>query len=245
MQGLAVSPVGVALAGALWLCVPMLLILVARVWLRAHLLVSVLGAVTFVLAWCGSVVTAGLLGATGVASGGWLWALAISCSAGICEETMRYLVFRTSYMRARESWNTTAMHTLGHAGIESVIECLTIAFSLALVVYGAGLVPAEELQRLREMTNGDLLFMAGLRVVMGPVIHGVFATFVAAAVAKGRPQLWLAAIGLHAGHDIVAHRIGDLGQTVSYVWLAASLVGYAGVIVWLRQRWFVNKSPTG
>ena len=70
MDGLVVSPFGVAIAGAVWLCVPLLLIIFARVRLGAHLLVSVVGAVTFVLAWCGSVVTAGVLGATGVESGG-------------------------------------------------------------------------------------------------------------------------------------------------------------------------------
>ena len=244
MDGLTVSPAGFAVAGAVWLCVPLLLVVLARVRLGAHLLVSVVGAVTFVLAWCGSVVTAGVLGATGIESGGWLWALGISCSAGICEETMRYLMFRTSYMRAREGWNTTVMHTLGHSGIESVIECLTMAFTLALVVYAAAMVPAAELEHVREMTSGDLLFTAGLRVVMGPVIHGLFATFVAAAVAKGRPQLWLAAIGLHAGHDVIAHRIGTLGETVTTAWLAASLVGYTAVILWLRKRWFATESAT-
>ena len=75
--------------------------------------------------------------------------------------------------------------------------------------------------------------------------HGLFATFVAAAVAKGRPQLWLAAIGLHAGHDVLAHRIGSLGETVSSLWLAASLVGYTGVILWLRKRWFSAERTTG
>ena len=147
--------------------------------------------------------------------------------------------------RVRDSFRRqTVMHTLGHSGIESVLEGVTMAFTFAVVAYAAALVPASELEHVRAMTSGDLLFMAGLRVIMGPVIHGLFATFVAAAVAKGRPQLWLAAIGLHAGHDVLAHRIGSLGETVSSLWLAASLVGYTGVILWLRKRWFGTESPT-
>jgi uncharacterized membrane protein YhfC len=176
-------------AGLIWLAVPVVQVALVRVRLSVALPVALIGMLTFLVAWCGSVVTAGVLSRAGVETSSLAWALVVSCSAGICEETARTLAFRTSYLRKRACWNTARMHTLGHAGSESVIEAFTDAATFALVLTAADLVPDTELARLTALTSRELVFVALLRVTLGPVIHGLFATFAAAAVSQGRPLL--------------------------------------------------------
>ena len=242
MNTLEFSSGALLTATLIWLVGPIIWILLARLRLQAPLTIAIIGAATFLLAWLGSVGTSTVLTVAGVAPSSLIWAVAVSCSAGVCEETSRYLVFRTAYMRRHPGWGTGVMHTLGHSGIESAIECLTTLAALALVIWAAGLIPADQLESLRQTTGTDLLFTAGLRVGMGPILHGLFATFAYAAVTRGRPALLGLAIAGHAGHDIIAHRISSLGETAVYVWLGASIVAYAALILWLRARWFTEDS---
>lgn len=75
MGELAVGTAGLVLAVLVWCALPLVWIALGRVKLGGQVLVSVVGALTFVLAWFGSVVTAGVLGVASVDPGGWLWAL--------------------------------------------------------------------------------------------------------------------------------------------------------------------------
>jgi uncharacterized membrane protein YhfC len=235
---------------ALWLLGPLLIAwLIGKRLLGASWIVFFIGIPTFICAWLMSVVTSGVLAAASVAPSSFAFGLCISLSAGVSEESVRYLAFRfIGPMRCRLDWNHGLMYTFGHAGIESVIEGLTFLFMIGLLVWIPDQLDAETTAAClaaKNATIGTLLFTATTRIVLGPLIHGSWTCLIVMAVRDKRLSLYLLAISWHFAHNVIGFNVTRmLGGSGAYFWIGLIAVLYP-VFIWKMRAALKPASQVG
>ncbi len=195
-----------------------------------------IGAATFVLSQVGHLPFNALFQngtALPLPEGPWrvpLLALALGLSAGVFEETARYLVYRFWIPNAR-TWRQAVMFGAGHGGIEAIIVGVLAALTpvnilLLTMVDPArlGLTPEQATQA--EAQLGTLLSLPWFMTLLG-ALERVFALFfhISAAVLvlqvfRRRSLLWLVAAilwhtVLNATALIVLDRAGPAGAEVA------------------------------
>ncbi|GAB6876573.1 YhfC family glutamic-type intramembrane protease [Thermaerobacter litoralis] len=180
-------------------------------------------------------------------------ALLASLSAGLWEETGRYVAYRLVVRRPRLA-EATAMG-LGHGGFEAVMVGLSLVVTgvtlLALPPAGAasggsgvwgipGALPAEAEAALRQAQQAILAGGIGTPVLalverIGALgLHIGLSVLVAAAWVRGRAVLWLAAVGIHFAANAAAVTLAQMGQAVAAEAVALIL---AALTLLVALRW--------
>jgi ABC-2 type transport system ATP-binding protein len=167
-------------------------------------------------------------------------ALLLGTTAGLCEETARYLVMR-HWKREARSGAQALMLGVGHGGIESIIvgglaglALVNLTFIERVGVENLGLDPRiEALVRHQLAQPLSLEALAALERLMVLVFHLSASMLVAVAVVRRRPALLLAAVGWHTLLDTgcvwVLH---TLGPVAAEGWIAAFVPASLLIVRW-------------
>ena len=185
---------------------------------------------------------------------GWANAILLGLTAGLCEETARYLVFRWILRDQRES-REALMFGAGHGGIESIVFvglAVGAAFVNMSVLQGANLenwaLPGGQLVQLQAQFDaywGQVWYMPLLGAaerLFSITFHMGMAVLVLQAVVRRRPAFWLLAVGLHTATNAVAVTTGQAG------WHPAATEGAIGLFALLALaiiRLFWNREEDG
>lgn len=143
-----------------------------------------------------------------------LTALALGLSAGVFEETFRYLVYRYWIKEAR-SWKDALMFGAGHGGVEAILLGVFTFFSVLNILSLEGkdlssIVPAEQLPLAEQQIEAfwalpwyAVLLGAGERMVA--LCFHIAASVLVLQVFRRKNSVWLwGAIGLHTLLDALA-----------------------------------------
>ncbi len=172
-------------------------------------------------------------------------AIALGLSAGVFEETFRYLVYRFWIKGARQ-WKDALMFGAGHGGIEAmvlgVITLLTVINLIAIMDKDlSSLVPESQLSAAQAQISAfwaarwyEVLLGAGERLIA--LCFHVSASVLVLQVFRRRNILWLfAAIGLHALLDSLAvYGSQTWGMYVTEGVLAVFSIFCLAIIFWLK-----------
>ena len=185
------------------------------------------------------------LGLEGV-SGGLPFAMVavlLGLSAGVFEESARYLVYRR-FLPLEHRWRSAVFYGAGHGGIESLLVGFLALYVLlqALALRGADLaltVPAEQVQLAEQQLHvyWSAPWHAALLGAVERILALVFQISLAVMVlqsVKGRNHWWLAAaIAWHAAVDAVAVYAA---QIWGVYWAEACILGAAFLSLWILWR---------
>jgi uncharacterized membrane protein YhfC len=177
----------------------------------------------------------------------WFNAVVLSFSAGLFEETARYLVLRFLAKDVR-GWNDAVMFGAGHGGIEAILivggSALSNLFLLAnadaLLTQTRAAAPAQadalaaQIEALRGVGAG-LIAASLIERVFALMLHIGLTVMVMRAVEGGGVKWWLAAIAVHGLANLAALTAQRLGGIVA----AEAVVGVFGLAMLaftLRQR---------
>ncbi len=226
-------------------------------WIRRHFGVAwriyLAGGATFVAS---QVVHLPLNYALGLLTGAWgvgLWplplmALAAGLSAGVCEQTARWLVLRFALRRTR-GWKEALQFGAGHGGTEAVIlGLLAVATVVSMLVVqtagtqalgleGEAATQAEQSLHLFWSAPWYTPLLAGLERVFAILLHICMAVLVMHAITHSRFTYFLIAVAAHTIFDAWAvwgSRTLDLPLTELGLAIAAAVSGW--VIVRLRDE---------
>lgn len=177
----------------------------------------------------------------------WFNAVVLSFSAGLFEETARYLVLRFLAKDVR-GWNDAVMFGAGHGGIEAILfvggaaisNVLLLANADALLAQTRAAAPAQadtlaaQIEALRGV-GADLIAASLIERVFALMVHIGLTVMVMCAVEGGGVKWWLAAIAVHALTNFAA----IAAQHIVGIVVAEVVVGMIGLaMLWftLRQR---------
>ena len=158
-------------------------------------------------------------------------AMLLGLSAGLCEELARFFVLRFALKNARTGPHAL-MFGVGHGGIESIfvgVLAASAAFNAAYVqrfgVDNLGLSAIDAAAIRQWLTSSPWLVLLGaFERLMTIPFHIAAAGLVMVSVAKRRPAMLLAAIGLHTIFDAgVVYVASKFGLVMSEVWVAVTL----------------------
>lgn len=144
----------------------------------------------------------------------WLTPLAFGLSAGVCEETARYVCFRW-FLPKERTFRDGLMHGAGHGGVEAMILGLLagigfISMFAASSMDLTGQVPADQLEALTAQVEGYwstplwMSVMGAWERVMAVTCHIAMSVMVARCLFTGRLRWFVAAIAFHTALDFFA-----------------------------------------
>lgn len=174
-------------------------------------------------------------------------AVVLGLSAGIFEETARYLVLRFSLKEAR-SWRTALMFGAGHGGVEAIILGLLAGLSfvnLSLIRQNPALLaalPAEQLA-LAQQQVADYWSAPVVMSVLGAVerlfalgLHLSLAVLVMQVFLRGQLRWLFAAIAWHAlGNAVTVVVLDRWGALAAEAALAVIALLSLGILFALRS----------
>ncbi|HJL15650.1 MAG TPA: YhfC family glutamic-type intramembrane protease [Sandaracinaceae bacterium LLY-WYZ-13_1] len=134
----------------------------------------------------------------------WGWLAGLSLSAGLFEETGRYVCFRWFLRREQKSWDAAVMVGLGHGGLESMLLVggAVIATLLTLLLLPAEVLvtlppeASEELRALTEQSPWTIALGAAERL-MALVLHVALSVTVVQVFLRGERRWLLVSILAH------------------------------------------------
>jgi uncharacterized membrane protein YhfC len=179
----------------------------------------------------------------------WLNAVVLSLSAGLFEESARYLVLRFLARDVR-GWNDAVMFGAGHGGIEAILivggsavsNVFLLANADALLAQTSAMAPAQagQLQAQIETLRGvgaDLIAASLIERAFALMLHIGLTVMVMRAVQGGGLKWVAAAIAVHAAANLAAVSVQRFAGIVA----AEVVVGVFG----LAMLWFTLKQrPT-
>ena len=193
----------------------------------------------------------GLLGGEG-GMASWplpLMALVAGLSAGVCEETARYLVLRY-WRREARSWEQGVAFGAGHGGAEALILGLLVAATFVAMVALRGMdlkalgLSGETLKQAQAQMDAYwsvswyLPLLGGLERVFAITIQIAMSLLVVRALVRHNVGWLLAAIGAHTLVDSVTVLLAGRGWAplaLEGVVLLFALAGLATILM-LRQK---------
>ena len=175
-------------------------------------------------------------------TGGFLYLLALSLSAGLFEETARVGAFRL-LIRERRTWASGVAFGIGHGGIEAMLLTgMTNVNNLVLsTMYNRGTlntflegkVPQETASGIVAALTGtgaDQFFAAGVERFMTMAIHIALSLIVLEGIIKGHSWIsWLLAVLLHGGVNLLS--TGLVAAGFGIWWSEAALLAVSAVAV--------------
>ncbi len=170
----------------------------------------------------------------------------LGLSAGVFEETARYLVLRF-WQRTARSWREALMFGAGHGGIEAIIVGAIVLLTLAQMIAYRGVdlstvVPANQLELAQQQVaeywaaGPSLALLGALERLFALCLHLSLSVMVMRAFTHDNRWWVAAAIGWHALVDAVAvFSLPLLGPvtTEALIGLSAAL----SVLLVFRLRW--------
>lgn len=175
-------------------------------------------------------------------------AAALGLTAGLCEETARYLVFRRLPDNKR-TWTSALMVGAGHGGVESIILGVLAGFGLVQLAVLRGMdlatlgLPADQLATLRAQLAAYwsapwyLTLLGAAERASAITLHLAWSVVVLQAVTRRNPLWLLAAI---AGHTLVdgaaVYGVARWGIPRTEMVIAAFAVAGLAVLYSLRGR---------
>jgi uncharacterized membrane protein YhfC len=143
-------------------------------------------------------------------------ALVLGLTAGLCEETARYVAYRWVLTDLRE-WRQALMFGAGHGGIESIVFVgllvgavllnMTVLHGMTLEAWGLPPGQAAQLQGKLEDYWGQewtMPLLAAVERLFSITFHVGMAVLALQAVAQKKPSYWILAIALHTSANALA-----------------------------------------
>lgn len=174
-------------------------------------------------------------------------AVVLGLTAGLCEETARYLVLRF-WARTARTWRQGVMFGAGHGGIESVLVGLTVALTLVNMIVlrtmdvSALPLPPEQAAVAAAQVEAFwqtplyLPLLAAAERLMAMLLHIALATLIMHGVVRKRLwPLWVA-IAWHAlANAVTVYVNGTWGPVASEGALAVLSLGSVALL-WATRR---------
>jgi uncharacterized membrane protein YhfC len=209
------------------------------------------GALTFILSQVGHLPFNWAIGLLGMPRGVGLWplpllALAAGLSAGLFEETARWLALRFWLKRAR-GWPEALQLGAGHGGAEAIILGLLVMVNFASMIFlttvdlaalgvppgDAATVQAGVVEFWR--TPWYMSLLAGLERVFAITFHIAMSVLIMRGVMRKQIGYWLAAVAAHTAlNGWAVWGAATVGAVWVEVGLAVMAAASLGLIVWLR-----------
>lgn len=212
--------------------------------LKAHYRTFAVGLLTFFVAWvCIMIVTQiPAAGSESFQEGTMLYALIISASAGLFEESGRYFAFRIfKGVREKRNLNTGIMYAIGHSGMESIIVGGNLLLTAAVVKYAPEALSPELLEESKKVL--EISFHQGLynsleRLLVGLLIHSCFTLLVLLSLVKSKKKYLGFAMLWHFGHDMVGFNLHRLSEhwVVEKLWILFIVVVYSWILARLSRK---------
>ena len=176
-----------------------------------------------------------------------LIALAIfaGLSAGMFEETLRYVAYRF-WARDARTWGTGLMLGAGHGGIEAILVGVLGGWSviqLAALRNGVWLdrVPAEYLPLVQEQITATfsapwyLIFLGALERLLAIVLHLALSLMVMQVFVRGKGRwLWLAILWHALVNATAVYAIATWGAYITEAIIGVMALISLGIIFWLK-----------
>ena len=174
-------------------------------------------------------------------------AIALGLSAGVFEETSRYLVYRF-WIRQSRSWKDGLMFGAGHGGIEAILLGILTLFTVINIfalanqdlstVIPEGQLPLAiaQIEAFWAVPWYEVLLGAAERLIA--VSFHIAASLLVLQVFRRRQLIWLfGAIGLHTLLNALAvYGASTWGTVATEGVLAVFGVACIGIIFWLRPK---------
>ena len=211
---------------------PILWIVLTRVW-RVSWRVVGLGCLTWLTAL--PFIVGVPMAATAIfGSGPLVWPVALSLTAGIVEETSRFLYYRRSAtMRDSGRWREALVAGVGHGGVEAIVLGIQTLFGVIAFFYMRDLLPPE-MAAIDPQPTYFLIGAASRLLIM--VGHVGFTFLIWRAVSRGEAWAYPLAIVIHIAVDLVA-----FAQPI--VLPGADWLGYVAVIgLAVGSLWLILRS---
>ncbi len=174
----------------------------------------------------------------------WLYTFYGSLTAGLFEETGRFLAFR--YLLKGQTQPITALsYGIGHGGAESIllIGFTMLANLVVLLLAMSGMSFPADFQAVVDtlLASSPVLYLwSGVERVTAMIVHLSNSVFVFAAVNRyGKPWLFYAAIGTHAAVNIItviASNYLPIALTEILALLAALLIASRALTVYRSMQ---------
>ena len=174
----------------------------------------------------------------------WLYALYGGLTAGLFEETGRFLAFRY-FLKNQKEPLTALSYGIGHGGAEAIlltgITMLANLVVLLLVMSGVDFPSAFKEVADNLLTSSPVLYLwSGVERITAIIVHLANSVFVfAAANGYGKPWLFYAAIGVHATVNIltvIASSFLPVSLTEILALLATLLIAYCAIKVYRSMQ---------
>jgi uncharacterized membrane protein YhfC len=168
----------------------------------------------------------------------WTVAIVGFLSAGLCEESCRYLGFWWMRRRGRTiHWGRGIVYAIGHSGMETwVVGGMMVGIAVALS-YFSDQLPAEALTKLepmRELGGGMATFLAIERLIGGLAIHACFTSLVVLCFLRNDKRWLLAAMVAHASNNAIATSLQGYmaSSTLFHVGYFCTLLVVTAIALW-------------
>lgn len=172
--------------------------------------------------------------------------LVAGLSAGVCEETARYLAL-SFVLRDRRAWQTGVQFGAGHGGIEAIVLGVLALFGLVNVLlapHASSLgLSLDDQAALRHGARQYwempwyLPVLAGYERLCAISFHIGASTLVLHGIVMRRVRWLLLAIALHTLLDFPIVFQKAIGHVGIYSYLTVAALGMLGICWWLRRRW--------
>ncbi len=177
---------------------------------------------------------------------GWATALVLGLTAGLCEETARYVAYRWA-LRDLRAWREALMFGVGHGGIEAMVLVGLVVGATLLnmaALKGADLetwgLPAGQVAQLQWQLDAywgqewGTPLLAAVERLFAMMFHTGMAVLVLQAVGKRRKRYWVLGIGLHAAVNALALITVQRGWSLIATEGVIGFFGLVGLgIVWV------------
>ncbi len=163
-----------------------------------------------------------------------VWPVALSLTAGIVEETSRFLYYRRSVtMRDPNRWREALVAGIGHGGTEAIVLGIQTLFGVIALFYMRDLLPPE-MAAIDPQPDYFLIGAASRLLIM--IGHIGLTFLVWRAVSRGEVWAYPLAIVIHLAVDLIA-----FAQPI--VLPGADWLGYVAVIgLAVGSLWLILRS---
>ena len=173
--------------------------------------------------------------------------IVLGLTAGLCEESARYLVYRF-WLRGARTWRQALMFGAGHGGIESAITGLLVGVALVNMIVlrdvdvaTLGLPPEQIAQAARQVAEfwampAYMPLLAAVERLLSIVFHLSAAALVMQALLRQRMWPLWTAMGWHATVNAITLYVNNAyGAVAAEASLAALSLVSAGIL-WATWR---------
>jgi len=213
---------------------PFVLGLIGKKLLGQKFKVFIIGLISFFIAWIICQTISGILTSYNIKEGMLIYTLIISLSAGIFEETARYIVFsKFKIFQDNKNWNSSIMYALGHHGMETIIVGFGLLLTFLIIKYKPDAISDPQLlensKSVLELGFWVKIYNSFERLLVGLIIHSSYTCVVVLSFIKSDKKYFLLAIAWHFLHDMISFNIHRISEywIVSKSWVLIIVILYS------------------